>query len=456
MEPTPHGVQIPVWVTMLCYTNESPWARLLTLHWPTCNMTNLGVLEPMPALIGLKADCNGVVPDCNGVTQNGSRSSSVPSPAFVLVEMTNESGGGGTKLTGNGAGTIGMTRGGHRCSVVAVGSVRCPLVEGIPRRVKLLRGVQLHINDHGFGRYAKDCNAVVPDCYGVTQIGSGSSSMTSLALVLLWYRPLGGTLPLLTPVGSRCRGSPGGPTVYPCRPGFSQSFYTVFVSREMLHGQSILKAQAVEDIYAFKCLWISSHFFDKEAEYYTLLAVCYVYSSSHLIDSEPTGPRVLEAKCEVGNQCQGSIRHVSDVVCTLMRCLPWLARGLCESSAVHKGSVVHQFACVLLRVCAHVCIILTGIVCNHCQLFCISLTILDGDTLLSSGRAQQLKLRADTSSTPCPEQHVLPCPAVFMVVMAPLLIAACCWHGCGGQGRGLAVAGKFFNNQDPHRTTAEQ
>ncbi|XP_049327617.1 cadherin-4 isoform X2 [Astyanax mexicanus] len=38
-------------------------------------------------------------------------------------------------------------------------------------------------------------------------------------------------------------GSPGGPTVDPCRPGFSQSFYTVFVSREMLRGQSILKVK---------------------------------------------------------------------------------------------------------------------------------------------------------------------------------------------------------------------
>ncbi|KAI4898339.1 hypothetical protein NFI96_024570, partial [Prochilodus magdalenae] len=35
------GRRIPVWVTMLCYTNKSPWARLLTLHWPTCNMINL-------------------------------------------------------------------------------------------------------------------------------------------------------------------------------------------------------------------------------------------------------------------------------------------------------------------------------------------------------------------------------------------------------------------------------
>ena len=35
------GVQIPVWMTMLSYTDKSPWARLLTLHWPTCNMINL-------------------------------------------------------------------------------------------------------------------------------------------------------------------------------------------------------------------------------------------------------------------------------------------------------------------------------------------------------------------------------------------------------------------------------
>uniref|UniRef100_A0A3Q1HDE7 Uncharacterized protein n=1 Tax=Acanthochromis polyacanthus TaxID=80966 RepID=A0A3Q1HDE7_9TELE len=27
----------------------------------------------------------------------------------------------------------------------------------------------------------------------------------------------------------------------PCRPGFSQNFYTVIVSRDVLHGQSILK-----------------------------------------------------------------------------------------------------------------------------------------------------------------------------------------------------------------------
>ncbi|KAI4883933.1 hypothetical protein NFI96_023475, partial [Prochilodus magdalenae] len=41
-------------------------------------------------------DCSGVVPDCHGVTQNGSGSSSVTSPALVLVETPNESVCGGT------------------------------------------------------------------------------------------------------------------------------------------------------------------------------------------------------------------------------------------------------------------------------------------------------------------------------------------------------------------------
>ncbi|KAK3536411.1 hypothetical protein QTP86_008881 [Hemibagrus guttatus] len=38
------------------------------------------------------------------------------------------------------------------------------------------------------------------------------------------------------------QGSAGGPTVDPCRPGFSQNFYTVFIPREQLQGQSIVKA----------------------------------------------------------------------------------------------------------------------------------------------------------------------------------------------------------------------
>ncbi|KAI4903508.1 hypothetical protein NFI96_007310 [Prochilodus magdalenae] len=36
-------------------------------------------------------DCNGAMPDCHGVIQNGSRSSTVTRPVFVLVEMTTES-----------------------------------------------------------------------------------------------------------------------------------------------------------------------------------------------------------------------------------------------------------------------------------------------------------------------------------------------------------------------------
>ncbi|KAL0978589.1 hypothetical protein UPYG_G00172600 [Umbra pygmaea] len=35
----------------------------------------------------------------------------------------------------------------------------------------------------------------------------------------------------------------GQPPKPPCRPGFSESFYTVFVSRDLLRGQSILKEE---------------------------------------------------------------------------------------------------------------------------------------------------------------------------------------------------------------------
>ncbi|KAI4895807.1 hypothetical protein NFI96_021982 [Prochilodus magdalenae] len=44
-------------------------------------------------------DCSGVVPDGHGVTQNGSGSSSVTSPALVLVETPNESVCGGTVVS---------------------------------------------------------------------------------------------------------------------------------------------------------------------------------------------------------------------------------------------------------------------------------------------------------------------------------------------------------------------
>ncbi|CAK6958400.1 cadherin-4 isoform X2 [Scomber scombrus] len=38
----------------------------------------------------------------------------------------------------------------------------------------------------------------------------------------------------------------GQPLKPPCRPGFSQNFYTVIVSRDVLHGQSILKGRPAE------------------------------------------------------------------------------------------------------------------------------------------------------------------------------------------------------------------
>lgn len=62
-------------------------------------------------------------------------------------------------------------------------------------------------------------------------------------LVTLWPRV---NLPMLNrpscfiPQGSKA----GQPLKPPCRPGFSQNFYTVIVSRDVLHGQSILKGKS--------------------------------------------------------------------------------------------------------------------------------------------------------------------------------------------------------------------
>ncbi|KAI4873892.1 hypothetical protein NFI96_029947, partial [Prochilodus magdalenae] len=54
-------------------------------------------------------DCSGVVPDCHGVTQNGSGSSSVTSPALILVETPNEPVCGGTVVIINSTITPNMT-----------------------------------------------------------------------------------------------------------------------------------------------------------------------------------------------------------------------------------------------------------------------------------------------------------------------------------------------------------
>uniref|UniRef100_A0A3B4GWU8 Uncharacterized protein n=1 Tax=Pundamilia nyererei TaxID=303518 RepID=A0A3B4GWU8_9CICH len=46
-------------------------------------------------------------------------------------------------------------------------------------------------------------------------------------------------------VGASSGSKAGQPLKPPCRPGFSQNFYTVIVSRDLLHGQSILKGKPV-------------------------------------------------------------------------------------------------------------------------------------------------------------------------------------------------------------------
>ncbi|KAI4885989.1 hypothetical protein NFI96_028860, partial [Prochilodus magdalenae] len=67
-------------------------------------------------------DCSGVVPDCHGVTQNGSGSSSVTSPALVLVETPNESVCGGTVVSTEMTDT---TYGGYQVPVALVWVLLC-------------------------------------------------------------------------------------------------------------------------------------------------------------------------------------------------------------------------------------------------------------------------------------------------------------------------------------------
>lgn len=57
---------------------------------------------------------------------------------------------------------------------------------------------------------------------------------------LLVSLPICNRLSCFLPQGSKA----GQPLKPPCRPGFSQNFYTVIVSRDVLHGQSILKGKS--------------------------------------------------------------------------------------------------------------------------------------------------------------------------------------------------------------------
>uniref|UniRef100_A0A3Q4IE87 Cadherin N-terminal domain-containing protein n=1 Tax=Neolamprologus brichardi TaxID=32507 RepID=A0A3Q4IE87_NEOBR len=52
-------------------------------------------------------------------------------------------------------------------------------------------------------------------------------------------------------VGASSGSKAGQPLKPPCRPGFSQNFYTVIVSRDLLHGQSILKGKLFHIFFSF-------------------------------------------------------------------------------------------------------------------------------------------------------------------------------------------------------------
>ncbi|CAF96545.1 unnamed protein product [Tetraodon nigroviridis] len=45
-------------------------------------------------------------------------------------------------------------------------------------------------------------------------------------------------------VGASVESKPSQPIKPPCTPGFSHNFYTVIVSRDLLHGQRILKGRS--------------------------------------------------------------------------------------------------------------------------------------------------------------------------------------------------------------------
>ncbi|KAI4904101.1 hypothetical protein NFI96_026212, partial [Prochilodus magdalenae] len=65
-----------------------------------CKTTPTGLPgETQYMTVNITQECNGVVSDCHEVTQNGSGSSSVTSPALVLVEVTSKSVCGGTVVS---------------------------------------------------------------------------------------------------------------------------------------------------------------------------------------------------------------------------------------------------------------------------------------------------------------------------------------------------------------------
>ncbi|KAJ8409024.1 hypothetical protein AAFF_G00240450 [Aldrovandia affinis] len=51
------------------------------------------------------------------------------------------------------------------------------------------------------------------------------------------------------------------PSKQPCKPGFSESFYTVFVSRDILQGQTLLKAEWQTEQTEQRCSVHTAHFY---------------------------------------------------------------------------------------------------------------------------------------------------------------------------------------------------
>ncbi|KAI4879331.1 hypothetical protein NFI96_022635, partial [Prochilodus magdalenae] len=107
-----HSFSLPVWNPEGGYNRTTALAVVAVVLSSLC-LTIIGLLLALRMTqdyiqtdryddgpyVTLTKDCSGVVPDCHGVTQNGSGSSLVTSPALVLVETPNKSVCGGTVVS---------------------------------------------------------------------------------------------------------------------------------------------------------------------------------------------------------------------------------------------------------------------------------------------------------------------------------------------------------------------
>ncbi|KAI4880924.1 hypothetical protein NFI96_025449 [Prochilodus magdalenae] len=134
-----------------------PQDHMHTDHYNDCPQHHINVTK----------DCSGVVPDCHGVTLNGSESSSVTSPALVLVETPNEPVCGGTVVSTKMNGVLSHVQKAwcHSTSTPtapSAGTVHPAVVPSLSHPVSASTiGRWLH-----HVKVTKDCRGIVPDRHG--------------------------------------------------------------------------------------------------------------------------------------------------------------------------------------------------------------------------------------------------------------------------------------------------